>query len=255
MANNYHLHPVKGPQPCRVGQSSTGGVRGCPFGDLNKDHYSTMEEANEAFQKRLERTYGLQKVVVSLDLDNTLVDFTGGFRKFLERKHGLSRDASIARYPNPKDYNFSDWFSGDSEFLENLQEAEEAGLYKDLRALKGSVKVVNRMLRDRRVDLRVVTARDRRWNSDTSENLEKIGLPPMEITNLESKEEYNAHIFIDDKDSFAENIYSGRYITSDKTVKTVIVPRTSYNEHLDPANDWFDISNQLNQTLERLTRG
>ena len=197
-------------------------------------------------------------VVVALDLDNTTVDFTDGFRRFLAHKNGLSREESLRRYPEPTNYGFHKgdvpWFSNVGEFLENFREAEDQGLYRNLEAYSGAVQSVRGFMKDKRIDMRVVTARDSRFNEDTSHNLRDLGIHIShgEIINLADKEDYPAHIFVDDKDDFAERIHSGAYVMPDGVTKRAVVLERGYNRHVSTARDWGEISDQLNSTVDTL---
>lgn len=53
----FHIHPEKGPMPCRVGQGKTGIIRGCEFNELG--HYKNLEDAQRANDVFNEAKYGL----------------------------------------------------------------------------------------------------------------------------------------------------------------------------------------------------
>lgn len=226
----------------------------CKFGE----HYETAEQAsvtfNPDFLQGVKRKTS-RKVVVALDLDNSVVDFTGGLRDFLARKEKLSPREAMLKYPDPTDYNLSKgkhpWFDNIQDFLTAINEAETNGLYRNLEARAGAITVIKKLLKDERIDLRVVTARSKKYNSDTQKSLEQYGLN-LPIENIENKEDYDAHIFVDDKDSFVEKIRSGEYVASDGTVKTVIVPANRYNLHLEAIRTWDNIGTRLNETVERI---
>lgn len=249
--NLFHNHPIKGPGLCQVKHQDVD--RDCPFGDLTSNHYSSFEEAQKAHEKALSQSYGLSTAVVALDLDNTFVNFTDGFRNSLANRYSLSSREALARFPDPVNYSFRDWFGSSESFLKHLKWSEQRGLYRNLKPFRGAVKAVKGMLKSKKIELKVVTARSPEWNKDTAANLRSLGLPPLEITNLHDKVNFPAHVFLDDKDSFAETIYSGRHVTDDGIVKTVIMKEAGYNKHLDPEKNWSDIAKQLNHTVERLT--
>lgn len=232
------------------------------------EHYNTESEARTRSEELLSELHNgfktmsknknidkNKKIVVAIDLDNTVVDFSGGLRNYLAEKEGLTQEEALKKYPDPTNYDFhlgeTPWFKSKEEFLKNFQQAEKEGLYLNLKAKTGAIKTIKKFLKDDRVELHVLTARDPKFNEDTAKNLKKKGLN-LPIENAEDKENYNAHIFIDDKDSFAEKIRTGQYVTSDNIVKEVIIPENQYNLHLDPLKNWEQIDAKLDETVSRM---
>lgn len=260
--NNYHISEDGEVRVCTAATPET--CTAVSIGGEKSKHFNSREDAEKYAEEKLSELHGQvfsvdsDKIVVSLDMDNTLVDFTDGLRRFMAEKKGLSREESLQRYPEPTNYDFSKgdtpWFSDIGDFLENFREAEEKGLYRELESYSGAIQVVKSFLDDERVDLRVVTARDERYNHDSAENLKKLGIEVEagEIYNLPEKEEYPAHIFIDDKDDFVERIQSGKYVMPDGITKHVIVPERGYNQEFATAKNWVEIEKQLSQTVDRM---
>ena len=212
-------------------------------------------KVNKALQKEQVSMFKDKKIVVALDLDNTVVDFTGGFRDHLASVEGLTRFEALKKYPDPDTYDFvsgtTPWFESREEFFEKFLKAEEAGLYLNLRAKSGAIKVIKEFMKDDRVELRILTARNPKYNEHTMINLKRKGLS-FEIENLEYKEHYPAHVFIDDKDSFVKKIRTGKFVTADRIVKEVIVPENAYNLDLDPIKTWDGIARKLDETVDRM---
>lgn len=52
----WHISPTSGVSRCRVGESRSGIVRGCPFGE--EDHFPTQAEAQKVFEDRQSKKYG-----------------------------------------------------------------------------------------------------------------------------------------------------------------------------------------------------
>ena len=198
------------------------------------------------------------QITVALDLDNTLVDFTDGFRRALATKFGLSRRESLERFPEPTNYSFHKgevpWFSDLNEFLDNFKEAEEQGLYRNLVAYTGGVQVIKKALKDKRINLEVVTARGEQHKEDSLSNLRSLGLPftANDIYHVSDKADRLAHIFIDDKDGFAEEIQSGSFVMPDGITKRIIVPERGYNRHVATASNWHEINSQLNKAVDEM---
>lgn len=196
-----------------------------------------------------------KKVIVAIDLDNTVVDFTGGLRDYLAQKEGLTKKEAMKKYPEPDFYDFHNgkhpWFKSREEFVASFTQAEKEGLYVGLKAKTGAIKTIKKFMKDDRVELRVLTARNPQFNDDTALNLKRKGLN-LNIENAEDKETYEAHVFIDDKDSFAEKIRTGQYLTKDQIVKEVIVPENGYNKHLNPLKTWDEIDKKLEETVSRI---
>lgn len=245
-------------RPCKAKTVETCTAVG-PDGEKS-EHFDDTVKARKRSEEILRSVHGdfpnlNAKVVVAVDMDNTLVDFTEGFREFMAKKHGLSPEEAKMRFPDPENYDFtkgdSAWFSTTEEFLSNFREAESTGLYMGLRAYYGAIKTLKKILEDDRVELRVVTARDPAYNEETERSLRKRGLN-LEVDHEVEKENYPAHIFIDDKDDFAENIRSGKYIMPDNIVKEIIVPEHKYNTHISTAKNWREISQQLNEAVDRI---
>lgn len=249
----FHVSEDGSVNPCNAQEGN------CPImfnGEATK-HFKTEAEVEEY----LSTTYGSfktmnKKVIIAVDMDNTVVDFNDGLRRYMARRKGLSYEEALKRYPDPTNYNYAKgdtpWFKDTSEFLEYFKEAEKDGLYSDLKYRNGAIKVLKNLLKDERVEVKIVTARSEKYNDQTMESLGSEGFQDLSISNVVNKEDYEAHIFIDDKDDFAEKIRSGEYLTSDKIVKEVIIPYQHYNSHLNPSKTWDDIKNELDKTIDRI---
>lgn len=140
-----------------------------------------------------------QNLAIALDLDNTTADFTGAFRASLAQKYGLSRDEAMEKYPEPIDYSFvkSGWFKDTNEFLSEFNEAEDAGLYKQMPIFTKARKTIQG-LHQQGYTIHFVTARTPKFNDDTKFALRRYRLPYHLLKHTEDKENHDASLFFDD---------------------------------------------------------
>lgn len=205
---------------------------------------------NAAFAGHSERN-----VIVAVDMDNTVVDFSDGLRQFMRRKLGLTGSEAKRRFPDSKAYNFTDWFDSPDDFMENFLAAEKEGLYADLPARRGAISALKRLIETEGVDVHIVTARDAAFNDETRQSLVSNGIDtPLPIHNAHDKVNYPADIFIDDKDSFVEKMRQGDYTTEDGIRKEVVVPAMGYNLHLNPEKNWNDVEASVHRKIRAVKR-
>lgn len=198
-------------------------------------------------------TKKVDKVRVAIDMDNTVVDFTGGIREHMRRKLNISRTEAKKRFREPTHYSYADsgWFNNLEDFIENFQEAEENGIYLTSNERKGSIKVLKNLVNDARVDVHIVTARPEKYNSETKQYLIERGID-LPIFNESAKENYDAHLFVDDKDSFAEKLMFNEFFSTDGVKKQIIIPATGYNLNLNPEKNWHNIEKTLNKKITEI---
>jgi 5'-nucleotidase len=190
------------------------------------------------------------KIKVGLDLDNTTGDFTDGFRQFIKQRYSLS-DAEVAtRLADPTNYEYdiSGWFSDRTEFRNAFHEAEADGLYGKMELYKGALDALQKLVKDGRVEVHVVTARDKQWEPETLAWAKSKALPFASLTHTEDKAKTNMDIYIDDAPHQLQNLRAGG--------KQVIAFNQLYNTDLDPSlprvNSWDEVPAMVNVLARKL---
>lgn len=167
------------------------------------------------------------KKIISLDLDNTVSDFSGGMRKHVAEKSGLCVASSWEVMPEPSTYSMDNWdwsrtvFEG---FLDAFDSAEKHGIYRTMELIDhNALKAVER-IRAQGHEVHAVTARPQKWNAETKEAIERWGLKVDKLVHVDAKHKYAADIYIDDAeyqlDRFRKHGIAG------------IVFTNKYNEHM-----------------------
>lgn len=171
------------------------------------------EDAAARFEERRKKLIDRSRVldrgskVIAVDIDNTTGDFTGVFRDALAKKYGLTEEEALERYPDPGNYSFakSGWFNSTQEFLSEMREAEEAGMYARMKILPSARKT----LRDLKTDgykVHFVTARPGQFNEDTKAAFRKWKVGYHKLVHEETKQNYDADVFLDDAPYQIENL-------------------------------------------------
>lgn len=215
-------------------------------------------DAADRFQARRDALIDRSKVLdrqakgltVAVDLDNTTGDFTAAFRDSLAKKYGLSPKEAKERYPDPHDYSFveSGWFDSKEEFLSEMREAEENGMYARMSIYSGARKTL-RDLRARGYNIHFVTARHDDFNEDTKAALRKWRLGYDKLVHEGTKQNYHdAHVFIDDAP------YQINALTMHG--KDSITFNNTYNAHIEGArvNDWTEVAPLVDKKLAAIKK-
>lgn len=169
------------------------------------------------------------KIKVAIDLDNTTGDFTDGFRQFIRGAYNLTDEEVSTRLADPTNYEYdiSGWFPDRPEFRKVFHEAEAAGLYGKMELYKGVGDALQQLVKDGKVEIHVVTARDKAWQAETLNWLRSKNLPIVSATHTEAKELTDMDIYIDDAPHQLENLRAHG--------KLVIAYNQLYNTNLDPS--------------------
>lgn len=208
-----------------------------------------LADKYEARRKRLiaeaKRTLNAEKTPIrlALDLDETSGGFIDSLRETVAKKQGLTPEEALKRFPTPPHYSLveSGWFENTDEFLKAFHTAESDGVYKTMKAFKGSGKTLRTLVANRDVEVHVVTARDFKWNKDTREWLRKQKFPFTSITHTEDKEQVpNIDVYLDDSDKQINTLQSHG--------KKVIAFTNQTNIHVEAAHrvkSWSQVPSAL----------
>jgi len=115
----------------------------------------------------------------------------------------MTPEEAMKAFPEPTHYSFVDsgWFKDREEFMTEFNEAERAGIYKDMKPFEGVSKTLRALVESRDVEVHVVTARQQEWNAETRAWLRTHRFPYRSVTHTEEKQEVQGmDIFIDDSD-------------------------------------------------------
>ena len=195
----------------------------------------------EAFVLREEMAeiYRRTVIKVGIDLDNTTGDFTDGFRQFIKDSYKLSDEEVTSRLADPNDYEYdvAGWFPDRLEFRRAFREAERNGLYGKMELYHGVAEALQKLVADGKVEIHVVTARDKAWQAETLAWLKSKNLPIVSSSHTEDKALTDMDIYIDDAPHQLENLRAAG--------KLVIAFNQLYNAHMDPSiprvNSWAEI--------------
>lgn len=185
-------------------------------------------------------------LLIALDLDNTIADFTGGFAAWLSRQPEFRTRALPAH--TVYDLVQSGWFTTHEEFTHYFQAAEQDGLYESLTLADGAVAALHSLLASGHT-VKAVTARSDLFAEDTVSWLTRHGLPVEEVIHTEAKETVPADLFIDDAPSQIVKLFGSREL---------LVPTMPYNTHLAAEchfTDWADVPHRVETLRQALTDG
>jgi 5'(3')-deoxyribonucleotidase len=189
---------------------------------------------------------------VALDLDNTTGDFTDGFRQFLGQMQGMTAEQAAARFPDPHNYEYdvSGWFADRPEFRAAFHDAEKDGIYAKMPMYVGAREALQELVADGKVEIHVVTARDKKWQKDTLAWLQANNVPFTSLTHTEAKELTDMDVYIDDANHQLTKLRDSG--------KAVIAFNQLYNTELDETmprvNSWADIPAVVRVVQEKRER-
>lgn len=172
-------------------------------------------------------------LLIALDLDNTVADFTGGFAAWLKRQPEFKNRT----LPTHTIYDLveSGWFTSYEEFAHYFHAAEDDGLYATLTVADGAVDALQQLVSVQGHTVKVVTARSDRFAVDTGRWLSRHKVPVVDVIHTEAKETVPADLFIDDAPSQIVKLFGNREL---------LVPTQPYNAHLAAEchfADWADV--------------
>lgn len=167
------------------------------------------------------------KKIISLDLDNTVSDFSGGMRRHIAAKSGLSVESSWEIMPEPNTYSMDNWdwsrtvFNG---FLDAFDSAERHGIYGNMEFIDHNALNAVQRIRNLGHEVHAVTARPQKWNAETKASMKRWGLKVDKLVHVDAKHKYGADIYIDDAEYQLERFHQHGIAG--------IVFTNRYNEHL-----------------------
>lgn len=185
--------------------------------ELRAEGRNELADKYEARRKRLiaeaKRVLNAKKtpIKLALDLDETSGGFIDSLRESVAKQQGLTPEEALKQFPTPPHYSLveSGWFENTDAFLKAFHTAEADGVYRNMKAFKGSGKTLRTLVANRDVEVHVVTARDFKWNKDTREWLRKQKFPFASITHTEDKEQVpNIDVYLDDSDKQINTLQS-----------------------------------------------
>ncbi|MEV8220260.1 hypothetical protein AB0O65_10920 [Microbacterium sp. NPDC077391] len=182
-------------------------------------------------------------LLIALDLDNTVADFTGGFAQWLKQQPEFKNRP----LPHHSVYDLveSGWFTSHEEFIHYFHAAEEDGLYTSLSPYEGAVAVLREIASEHRHTFKAVTARREVFAEDTAEWLRRHGVPVTKVVHTEAKEFETADLFIDDAPSQIGKLFGQREL---------LVPTQLYNGHLAAGchfAEWSDVPRRVSAVASR----
>lgn len=139
-----------------------------------------------------------EKHSISIDVDNTLADYTEGLRSWMSENID---SALLGPMPEPDFYDFefaSGWIFPENKFAPVHERAVADGLYLNLPPIKGAVETVNR-LKEHGWSVTIVTGRaERDALNQTAEWLKRQGIRYDRLT---GDKNVMADVYIDDDPS------------------------------------------------------
>lgn len=148
-------------------------------------------------------------MVIGVDLDEVLCDFTGGFLDFVNRKFGTNYSRKDMTH-----YSYEE--SGVIPKGTNKKYVREFGIAGGLRYLKpipGAIEAIKALSLNHKIVF--ITSRDTEFTSDTVENVKSFGFENPEIYFASSenpKSEFvkalKVDVFIDDSPRFAADVFN-----------------------------------------------
>ena len=137
----------------------------------------------------------MKRFVLGVDLDNTLADFTDGFRHLFAKYRQLDPKA-LAK---PQDYYYEDW-GASKELLRRLcEEALPGGFFENLRPISADAARSLHLLAAAGITIRIMTARPGPQKiSQSLRWLAKHDIPYAEFLSLDNKADTVCDLVIDD---------------------------------------------------------
>ena len=196
-------------------------------------------------------------MILGVDIDNVLADYTDGLRNHMITKFNTPTHLVEEYYPEPIDYVFSNWkyldgtphpTMGEVIFKENHSEAVANGLFKTLNLLDPKASEILWKLDSEGHRIRIITARfvthgqNYKAVSHTAEWLDKQDIPYRDLLFMSDKEHVEADLFIDDSPHNLVNLLTAN--------KQAIVYNKLYNNHVEhhlKANNWTEVYEIIHQ--------
>lgn len=179
-------------------------------------------------------------MIIGVDLDGVTGKYVEVLRTFVSNQLGIPEAERMTMFPEPIDYNFTNWPHVSNDFVKFHSEAVAAGLYKDMDVMDGASETLWR-LNGEGDHLRVITSRfvkhgqNYKVVANTAEWLDKNDIPYRDIMFVHEKVDVYADVYIDDSPS---NI-----LKFDAAGRTVIIFDAPYNQGMAGmrAYTWDDV--------------
>ena len=97
-------------------------------------------------------------MIIGVDLDGVSGDYITALRKFVGEAVGVADEDLLDVFPEPVDYNFSNWPYVSEDFVKFHSEAVARGLYREMDVIDGASEFLWKLDADGH-HLRVITSR------------------------------------------------------------------------------------------------
>jgi 5'(3')-deoxyribonucleotidase len=179
-------------------------------------------------------------MIIGVDLDGVTGKYVEVLRTFVSNQLGIPEADRMTMFPEPIDYNFTNWPHVSEDFVKYHSEAVAMGLYKDMDVMEGASETLWR-LNGEGDHLRVITSRfvkhgqNYKVVANTAEWLDKNDIPYRDIMFVRDKVDVFADVYIDDSPSNILNF--------DAAGRTVIIFDAPYNQGMAGlrAYTWDDV--------------
>jgi 5'-nucleotidase len=179
-------------------------------------------------------------MIIGLDLDGVTGDYSNGLRQYLGDALEVPEEKLDEVFPEPADYNFSNWPGVSEDFVKFHSEAVAKGLYREMDVIPKASETLWKLDSEGH-HIRVITSRfvrhgqNYRVISSTGEWLDKHDIPYRDIMFVRNKMDVFADIYIDDS---PENI-----LAFQKAGRPVIIFEAPYNREMKGlrAKNWDEV--------------
>lgn len=178
-----------------------------------------------------------RKVILGIDIDGTVGGYIDTLREYMAVKFEVPKDEMWDYFPEPIDYNFSNWQYVFSDFKNLHSEAVANGIYEEMPVFPQASEKLWK-LNDEDYHLRVMTSRfvkhkqNKKVINSTGEWLDKHNIPYRDLMFVHEKTDVFVDLLIDDS---PYNI-----IGFQKRGRPVIIFDAPYNQDLEGprAHNW-----------------
>lgn len=179
-------------------------------------------------------------MIIGVDLDGVSGDYCEALRTFVGEAKNIPVEERSTVFPEPVDYNFTNWPYVSEDFVKFHSEAVALGLYREMKMIPKASDTLWQLDADGH-HLRVITSRfvkhgqNYRVVANTAEWLDKNDIPYRDIMFVRDKVDVYADVYIDDS---PENIINLR-----NAGREVIIFEASYNRDLPGrrAKNWDEV--------------
>lgn len=189
-------------------------------------------------------------MIIGLDLDNTVYDYTGALRDAIAKQLGVTdMEAHRLAYPDPHDYGMSNWpnFATDENVFRTFHtKAVEDRIYRDMPTFPEASEYLWR-LSDEGHHIRIITSRfvkhgqNHRVVTDTGISLDNNDIPYRDIMFTALKVDIFADVYIDDSPKNIQLLKAAG--------RQVVIYDAPYNRDLEGrrAHNWPEVYAHLKE--------